>query len=302
MEQITSLSEHVSDNRIIADAQKSSMDGSKIIFNGSGNILVVEDGVKLSSSTVLFNGSNAVCYLGANKNPYYVNLTVNNNSCIFFGRGNYINGKMTLITSEQQNIIIGDDGLFSFGIFIRTADPHLLYDCGSGKRINPSKSVFIGDHVWIGQNVLILKGTAVGSGSVIGGAALLSGKSVPSNTVCGGNPAKIIRRGVFFSKECVHTWTDAQTEKYNTMKTDRYTYRRDSDTVSPQEIDSALKACRNSDERLAAVKKYLADKSGKNRFLSRMQRTASRKSADFQKIKIQSRKSCGFLLGRKQCL
>ena len=111
------------------------MDGSKIIFNGSGNILVVEDGVKLSSSTVLFNGSNAVCYLSASKNPYYVNLTVNNNSCIFFGRGNYINGKMTLITSEQQNIIIGDDGLFSFGIFIRTADPHLLYDCGSGKRI-----------------------------------------------------------------------------------------------------------------------------------------------------------------------
>ena len=102
------------------------MDGSKIIFNGSDNILVVEDGVKLSSSTVLFNGSNAVCYLGANKNPYYVNLTVNNNSCIFFGRGNYINGKMTLITSEQQNIIIGDDGLFSFGIFIRTADPHLM--------------------------------------------------------------------------------------------------------------------------------------------------------------------------------
>lgn len=42
MEQITSLSEHISDNRIIADTQKSSMDGSKIIFNGSGNILVIE--------------------------------------------------------------------------------------------------------------------------------------------------------------------------------------------------------------------------------------------------------------------
>ena len=46
VEQITSLSEHISDNRIIADAQKSSMDGSKIIFNGSGNILVIEDGVR----------------------------------------------------------------------------------------------------------------------------------------------------------------------------------------------------------------------------------------------------------------
>lgn len=300
MEQITSLSEHVSDNRIIADAQKSSMDGSKIIFNGSGNILVVEDGVKLSSSTVLFNGSNAVCYLSASKNPYYVNLTVNNSSCIFFGRGNYINGKMTLITSEQQNIIIGDDGLFSFGIFIRTADPHLMYDCGSGKRINPSKSVFIGDHVWIGQNVLILKGTAVGSGSVIGGAALLSGKSVPSNTVCGGNPAKIIRRGVFFSKECVHTWTDAQTEKYNTMKTDRYTYRRDSDTVSPQEIDSALKACRNSDECLAAVKKISRRQVGqKPIFYPGYRERQAGKARIFQKIKIQSRKSCGFFTREK---
>ncbi len=266
MEQITSLSEHVSDNRIIADAQKSSMDGSKIIFNGSGNILVVEDGVKLGSSTVLFNGSNAVCYLSASKNPYYVNLTVNNNGCIFFGRDSYINGKMTLITSEQQNIIIGNEGLFSFGIFIRTADPHLMYDCGSGKRINPSKSVFIGDHVWIGQNVLILKGSTVGSGAIVGGAALLSNKLIPSNTACGGNPAKIIRRGVFFSKECVHTWTDAQTEKYETMNTDRYTYGKDSDTVSPQEIDSALKACKGADERLAAVRKYLVDAAGKNRF------------------------------------
>lgn len=69
--------------------------------------------------------------------------------------------------------------------------------------------------------------------------------------------------------------------KYNTMKTDRYTYRRDSDTVSPQEIDSALKACRNSDERLAAVKNISPTSRAKTDFLSRIQRTASRKSADF---------------------
>lgn len=266
MEQITSLSEHISDNRIIADAQKSSINNSKIIFNGSGNILVVEDGVNLNSSTVLFNGSNAVCYLSASKHPYYINLTVNNNSCIFFGRDSYINGTMTLITSEQQNIIIGNEGLFSFGIFIRTADPHLIYDCASGKRINPSKSVFIGDHVWIGQNVLILKGSAVGSGAIVGGAALLSNKAIPSNTACGGNPAKIVRRGVFFSKECVHTWTNAQTEKYETMNTDRYIYSNDADTVSMQKIDSDLKACKNADERLAVARKYLVDASGKNRF------------------------------------
>lgn len=266
MKQITSLSEHISDNRIIADAQKSSINNSKIIFNGSGNILVVEDGVNLNSSTVLFNGSNAVCYISASKHPYYINLTVNNNSCIFFGRDSYINGTMTLITSEQQNIIIGNEGLFSFGIFIRTADPHLIYDCASGKRINPSKSVFIGDHVWIGQNVLILKGSAVGSGAIVGGAALLSNKAIPSNTACGGNPAKIIRHGVFFSKECVHTWTNAQTEKYETMNTDRYIYSNDADTVSMQKIDSDLKACKNADERLAVARKYLVDTSGKNRF------------------------------------
>ena len=46
---------------------------------------------------------------------------------------------------------------------IRTADPHIIYDIHR-KRINPSKSVFIGDHVWCGQNVLLLKGCRVGSG------------------------------------------------------------------------------------------------------------------------------------------
>ncbi|MGN0544417.1 MAG: acyltransferase [Acutalibacteraceae bacterium] len=266
MEEITKLATEASQNKVIGNVQNDSIDGAKIIFKGTGNILVIEDGVKLCSSTVLFNGSNAVCYLSANKNPYYINLTINNNGCIYFGRDCYINGKMTLITSEQQNIIIGNEGLFSFGIFIRTADPHLIYDCGSGRRINPSKSVFIGDHVWIGQDVLILKGTTIGSGAIVGGASLLSNKRIPSNTACGGNPAKIIRRGVFFSKECVHTWTDEQSENYKTMKTDKYTYKADLSTVSPELIDSELKESRTAEERLEVVRKRLVKETGKNRF------------------------------------
>ena len=105
--------------------------------------------------------------------------------------------------------------MFSFGIFVRTADPHLIYDSTTKGRINPSASVFIGDHVWVGQDVLILKGTRIGSGSIVGGATCIAGKMIPSNVTIGGNPARIIRENVFFLPNCVHSWTDDVIEEYS---------------------------------------------------------------------------------------
>jgi len=54
------------------------------------------------------------------------------------------------------------------------------------------KSIVIEDGCWIGARVTILGGVTIGSGSVVGAGALVN-KSVPSNTIVAGVPAKIIR-------------------------------------------------------------------------------------------------------------
>ena len=71
--------------------------------------------------------------------------------------------------------------MFSVGIWLRISDPHLIYDSFTHTRINPTKSIYIGDHVWVGQDVLILKDSYVGSGSILAARTVLSSKIVPSN-------------------------------------------------------------------------------------------------------------------------
>jgi len=108
-----------------------------------------------------------------------------------------MNGKLNIVVSEQKNIFIGDGCLFSFDIWIRTGDAHLIYDSNLKSRINFSGSIYIGDHVWIGQHVFILKETKIGSGSVIGSMSIIPGKILESNASYAGNPVKKIKSNIF---------------------------------------------------------------------------------------------------------
>ena len=82
----------------------------------------------------------------------------------------------------------------------RSADPHIIYDINTKKRINQSKSIFIGDHVWIGANAVILAGKSIGSHSVVAAGAVVT-KDVPDYAVVVGVPSKIIKYR--FSEEII---------------------------------------------------------------------------------------------------
>ncbi len=173
------------------------LDNSSIIFNGKNNILYCDEHIHLTNSILTFNGNNSVIYLCRNKHLYKLDVVTYNNSAFYVGQNNYFNGKLSAILSEQKHIFIGDDGLFSFGIWMRIADPHLIYHTDSKKRINPTKSIYLGDHVWIGQSAMILKGTQIHSGSIIGALSVVSGKEIPSNTSWAGNPSRKIAENIF---------------------------------------------------------------------------------------------------------
>ena len=53
--------------------------------------------------------------------------------------------------------------------------------------------VIIEDDVFIGMNTIILKGVTIGARSIIGAGSVIT-KSIPSDCIAAGNPAKVIKR------------------------------------------------------------------------------------------------------------
>jgi acetyltransferase-like isoleucine patch superfamily enzyme len=51
--------------------------------------------------------------------------------------------------------------------------------------------ITIGDNVWLGDNVIVLAGVTIGDNCVVGAHSLVR-TNLPANTVCGGNPARVL--------------------------------------------------------------------------------------------------------------
>jgi acetyltransferase-like isoleucine patch superfamily enzyme len=60
---------------------------------------------------------------------------------------------------------------------------------------NIKTDTYIGKRCFIGANAIIMPGIVIGDESIVGSGAIVT-KNVPSNTIVGGNPAKIIREGI----------------------------------------------------------------------------------------------------------
>lgn len=58
---------------------------------------------------------------------------------------------------------------------------------------NISAPIKIGKHVWVGQGAMILKGVTIGDGAIIAAGSIVT-KDVPSRTLVGGTPARIIKK------------------------------------------------------------------------------------------------------------
>ena len=209
-------------NKILSNSPE--LINSDITFNGENNILICEENVILNGTTLLFNGNNSIIYLSSNYNHYQLFVNIFNNSVLFFDENNYFNSKLYMILSEEKNIFIGKDNLFAHGIWIRLADPHLIYDIATMERINLTEDIYIGDHVWIAQEALILRGTEIGSGSIIGAKSVMSGKKVESNSIWAGNPPQQIKRNIFFDGRTVHRYTKKETEESMNYLSDKWIY------------------------------------------------------------------------------
>lgn len=244
---------------------------SKITFNGENNILYCEGNVNLSGANILFEANNSLVYLSSAQNSVYsFTLVIYNDSTFFIGRDNNLSNPININIQENQNVIIGAGGSISSGVNIRTSDIHPIYNVHDKKRINPPRSVFIGDHVWIGHLAYISKGVKIGSGAIVENNSFVPHNTlIYSNTFVEGNPIKIKKNDVFFIKEFLgyHRAEDSIKSMY--YKSDVFIYEFvNQETLNLNKIDSILRSL-DVDSRLEFIQKLFVRNKRKNRFTIR---------------------------------
>ncbi|MBJ8738644.1 maltose O-acetyltransferase [Citrobacter sp. FDAARGOS_156] len=108
---------------------------------------------------------------------------------IYLGNAFYANFDCVML--DVCPIHIGDNCMLAPGVHIYTAT-HPLDANERNSGVELGKPVTIGNNVWIGGHAVINPGVTLGDNVVVASGAVVT-KSVPANTVVGGNPARIIK-------------------------------------------------------------------------------------------------------------
>lgn len=204
-----------------------SFENCSIIFSGKNSTLKIGDNfnvgriMKISigsdcdieiGNNVTANGSfwnfydNAACSIGDNchfRDGGF--LSVASFAKIIIGNESTVEFDYTIIALPYSEICLGEDCMVSRRVSIQSNDGHDIFDVRTGQNTNAtveiskSRKIIIGSHVWIGQDATVLYNTNIGDGSIIGTKSLVKNK-FPNNCVVGGNPAKLLKTDVAWSR------------------------------------------------------------------------------------------------------
>lgn len=127
--------------------------------------------------------------IGAN---IYPSVQIYSPKHVRLGRNSVINGFVHIWGAG--GVEVGDDSLIAAHTVI-TSQTHTVDALQKGQRYRETLEVYpvrIGKNVWIGSNVTILPGIEIGDNAIVAAGAVVT-KSVPSNTLVAGVPARAIR-------------------------------------------------------------------------------------------------------------
>jgi len=161
--------------------------------NVMGKLKYNQPALIIGKGKVVFEGN---VNIGVYPSPMYFSSYAHiearkSNSTIIFGDGCWINNNFCAI-SEGEGIFIGEKALIGSDVRIFDSDFHELSpDKRTGGTPKTAK-VKIGNNVFIGSDVTILKGVVIGDNTVIANGSIVV-KSIPSNVICGGVPAKVLK-------------------------------------------------------------------------------------------------------------
>lgn len=202
MSTVTRLAPYEDDNgnAIVYDGDPIEQ-GIKIKFTGSNNRVEIGAPVRISRLQIDFDCDNGRFLLGPSRGVPALSTTVRvgQDSTVHLGTNVSTTDVLSISATEGTTVKVGDDVMFASGNEIRADDGHPIFDVPTGKRVNVSKSVTIGNHVWLGRLAVIVGGANIGDGTVIGFRSLVTGR-IPNNCVAVGTPARAIRYDVAWER------------------------------------------------------------------------------------------------------
>lgn len=183
------------DNEIHTDGALSDLPRMK--FRRHGPLALVVKGCRFhvhSSATgnvSFFAGQhNAVVKIGPNTR-LNTDIRLWRSARVVIGAHTTIN--QARLVSDNSDIHIGNDCMFSDDILIQSADQHGLIDLDSMEFSNAHRrKIVIGDHVWVGRRSVVMPDVEVGHGSVIGTGSIVT-KSAGDCCYLVGVPARAVR-------------------------------------------------------------------------------------------------------------
>lgn len=107
------------------------------------------------------------------------------------GNNSFISLDTKIICKEY--IKIGENCAISWDCMIMDTDFHNIIH--EGCKNKETKPINIGNNVWIGSKVSILKGVTIGDNVVVAANSVVT-KSIPSDCIVAGNPAKVTKNNI----------------------------------------------------------------------------------------------------------
>ena len=159
---------------------------------------------KFTNTTIICKDN---CKISIDSSIHYIkNLYIKshaNNFSLQVGENFSCEGVAILANEPNLSINIGDNCMFSHSVYLRPCDAHTIFDKNSNI-INRGKDIVVGNKVWIGQGVTLLKNAKVSDNTVVGLGSVVTKKFNETSVVIAGNPAKILKRGITWSREHIN--------------------------------------------------------------------------------------------------
>lgn len=170
---------------------------------GTGNTVRIMGTTFDSHIHLTLRGNNNTVIVGANSRPRKLDIRIGNhvpaNKCELTIGDDFSSEPNCLfyLYTSGNKLEIGNNCMFSRDIVLRCGDsPHLLFDAETGEYLDTDGHVVIGDNVWVGEYSYITKKVTLPSNTIVAAKSVVTRKFTEEYCALGGNPAKVVRRGV----------------------------------------------------------------------------------------------------------